>query len=236
MKKIICTLLLCFAMGVVFAQSVFQSNRYGVKAGANISTANLDIPLATKSLLAYHIGGFVNIGLGGKFALQPELLFSAQGYKQDYSDRDIPIEAAKLSWNYVNLPVLVQYAVTEKLHVEAGPQFGVLVTAKYQEIYEEDADFGRNVEFGTSPNSTPPLGGGGQAFAAFTAASNRSESIDIKDGQRGFDFGMAIGVGYLFTPHIGANVRYSHGFLNVNEQAAFKAKNRVFSVGVCYIF
>ncbi len=57
-----------------------------------------------------------------KLGLQPEVLFSMQGSKQDGYDY-------KVITNYVNIPVLLRYDITDMFSVHAGPQFGVLLSA-----------------------------------------------------------------------------------------------------------
>lgn len=195
------------------AQKRFSVNHFGVKAGANIATASVDYlsgfggPTATGPRIAYHFGGFVNIGITEKLSIQPELLFSAQGYQDEYDDGWDWVHF-KINWNYINLPVLVQYAVARNLYVEAGPQLGLLVSANELERFEDD--FGDEV----------------------------SEHMDIKEWYKGTDFGAAIGIGYRFGRHVGANVRYTHGLttLNKGNNDMLTEKNRVFSVGVFFAF
>jgi hypothetical protein len=54
--------------------------------------------------------------------IQPEVLYSAQGAKS--GDQ-------KYKVNYVTVPVLVRYNINEMWSLHAGPQFGVLTSAKY---------------------------------------------------------------------------------------------------------
>ena len=68
-------------------------------------------------------------------------------------------------------------------------------------------------------------------------AKEGSNSIDIKDEVKGFDFGLGLGAGYWFTDKIGANVRYVAGLSDIlkdNEGDAIK--NNGFQVGLNYKF
>src|SRR5690606_2929912 len=72
-----------------------------------------------------HVGGFVNFRFKD-WAVQPELLFSGQGEKYEVAlagDR-------KLALNYINIPVMFQYYLIPQFYLEAGPQEGILVSAK----------------------------------------------------------------------------------------------------------
>ncbi|MBW1295160.1 porin family protein [Aquimarina litoralis] len=118
-----------------------QSLKLGIKGGINLSTINGDnVPSNLDARTGYHIGVAAQIGLPGKFAIQPELLYSAQG-------------ADDLDIDYVNIPILVKYKFLKFLSFEAGPQFGVLVNDDYADAIETknfdvSAAAGAGVEFG----------------------------------------------------------------------------------------
>ena len=138
MKKL---LLVSFAIiGFSWVASA-QDVKLGIKGGINLSSLNGDdVPSNFDARTGYHIGVAAQLGLGDKFALQPEVLYSAQGA----NDLDI---------DYVNIPILVKYKFLEFLSFEAGPQFGVLVNDDYEDIIETksfdlSAALGAGVEFG----------------------------------------------------------------------------------------
>lgn len=70
------------------------------------------------------MGGVANIGISDKFSVQPELLYSAQGAKMSFEGF-----TAKYNFDYINIPVLAKFMVTEGISIEAGPQVGFLVSA-----------------------------------------------------------------------------------------------------------
>lgn len=137
MKKIILVLAI-FAFGFTNA----QETKFGVKGGLNIaSLTNLSY---TKSLVGFNIGGFAEIKLNEKFAIQPELLYSGQGAK--YQD------IGNFSMNYINVPVMAKYFITEAFNIEAGPQVGFLMSAKEDgtnvKEFVKSTDFGVNLGAG----------------------------------------------------------------------------------------
>lgn len=139
MKKIILTAIAVAAFS--FANA--QQTRFGVKGGLNLSTVVGGDVDDTKTLVGFHLGGFAEINIVEKFFIQPELLFSAQGTKVDGGfggDVDFKL-------NYLNIPVLAKYYIVDnKFSVEAGPQLGVLLSAKAEG--EDIKDFTRSVDFG----------------------------------------------------------------------------------------
>ena len=125
MKKVI--LIISIATAVcVWSAGHAQKIHIGAKAGLNMSTIQPDLTdPATRT--SFHLGGVIEIPITNDFSIQPELLYSSQGVK-DKSDDD---EVIRL--NYLSLPVLAKYYVWEALSIEAGPQFGILLSAKRED-------------------------------------------------------------------------------------------------------
>ena len=78
MKKIVLSIAAMLVFGFANAQDV----RFGVKGGLNIATLTGDVQDASTKV-GFHVGGFAEIKVSDKFAVQPELLFSTQGAKSD---------------------------------------------------------------------------------------------------------------------------------------------------------
>ncbi|WP_125722591.1 porin family protein [Flavobacterium ustbae] len=147
MKKIILSAIALMA----FAFSNAQETRFGVKGGLNISNVVGGDVEDNNSLIGFHVGGFAEIHVVEKFFIQPELLYSAQGAKFDGpfgSEADVKL-------NYLNIPVIAKYYIVDKkFNVEAGPQLGVLLSAKVEDVDIKDdtksVDFGFNIGAGYS--------------------------------------------------------------------------------------
>ncbi|HEY1195020.1 MULTISPECIES: porin family protein [Flavobacterium] len=148
MKKIILSAIAIMA----FAFTNAQETRFGVKGGLNLTTFAGGNYWDAKSLVGAHVGGFAEIKVIERLAIQPEVLFSMQGAKLD----DLNVDA-KL--NYINVPVLAKFFITKQWTVEAGPQIGFLVSAKVDGEDAKDGykstDFGFN--FGGGYNFTDNL-------------------------------------------------------------------------------
>jgi len=106
----------------------------GIKAGVNIANEKYsgDYDIDTKSIVLFHGGVFVTWMFSENLGLQPEVLFSMQGSQEDGYDY-------KVITNYINIPVLVRYNITDMFSVHAGPQFGILMSAEGESgSYKQD--------------------------------------------------------------------------------------------------
>jgi len=138
MKKIIFSLTICLLIAAVsYAQNDIS---YGIKGGLNYSNLVYEFEDSNNDFLdfnakvGFYAGGFINISLSDKFALQPELLYSSQGAKLDidYSqvlifdqndptflenEEDVNVKQSKLL-----LPILLQYKIGSDFSLFLGPQ------------------------------------------------------------------------------------------------------------------
>ena len=136
------------ALTIGTAQS--QELRIGVKAGVNFASIGGDFTDDYDGRTSFHLGGLVEIPISEKFAIQPELLYSGQGAKSEYDDSfgdSIVTGKEKLKLDYINIPIMAKYYIMEGLSVEAGPQFGLLLSAKNEfEISDFRGDESVNVD------------------------------------------------------------------------------------------
>lgn len=207
MKKTIFTVALLATIAVSTAQET--KTTFGVKAGLNLSSASVerDYDTDVSSLVGFHVGGFANIEFDEKFAVQPELLLSTQGFKEYLNDGGY-IYDEKIKLTYVNIPVHFQYKVVPKLHVEAGPQLDFLLSGK--------AD--------------------GKYYDPMFDETQTQNNLDIKDRLKSIAFGFNIGAGYAITSQLSASVRYHLGLSEIDDLEGVKMKNRNLQVGVGYTF
>jgi hypothetical protein len=126
MKTKIYALIIC----AFFAQAAMAQIKFGVKGGVNITKID-DKAFKDEFNYGYHLGGFAEIGLGSKLGIQPEVLFNQYQTKVDTSLENIwnPLKSgqdAKL--NYLSIPILLNYKLANIFTLQAGPQFGVLIS------------------------------------------------------------------------------------------------------------
>ena len=123
--------LLLFVCAIAITSLTHAQVRFGFKAGANLANLTGDVE-DTKMKFGFNAGAVAKISVSEAFSVQPELVFSTQGSKFDGGGD------AALKFNYINLPILAQYN-TSGFVIETGPQFGFLMSAKFDDG-DDDVD------------------------------------------------------------------------------------------------
>ncbi len=62
------------------------------------------------------------------------------------------------------------------------------------------------------------------------------EEEDVKDSFKGTDIAAAIAIGYELESGLGFYARYNHGITQIPDEDDVKVFNRVFSIGLRYVF
>ena len=127
MKKLFVTAIAIFTFSITtHAQDV----DFGLKAGLNIANV-LGGDVDRNNLFDFHAGAFAEFKVSEKFSLQPEIVYSRQGTEVE--------NIATIKLDYINVPLLAKYYISEKVSVEAGPQMSFLVDDKV--VFSEDLTF-----------------------------------------------------------------------------------------------
>lgn len=195
-----------------------QEIKIGAKAGLNLASTT-GATEKTKSRTAFHIGGMAEIPISTEFYVQPELLFSSQGYKVDNSTGVL---------NYISIPVLAKYYVTEELSIEAGPQIGFLLSATNK---VEDNGGGTNEPL--APNTD--TGKSAQNKSSKSVVSNAIDQ-DVKEFFNSTDLTFGIGAGYKLDNGISLSARYNIGLSNISKVSSQNIKSSIFMLSVGYFF
>ncbi len=118
-------------LGAAIAMSSLTfAQQFGVKAGMNVSSLSSDASLSDqKSKIGFNAGVFMNAPLAENFSIQPELMYSQMGDKGTTTILGTEYSSAR-NHDYITLPVMFQYNATPSFYLEAGPEFGLLVSAK----------------------------------------------------------------------------------------------------------
>lgn len=129
MKKLILITLALISTSTFFGQGL----DLGIKAGVNFATITDAAEFDSRT-------GFVGgVFVGGKFndkiGIQADLLYSQQGAEFELGEFDL---------NYINVPIVLKYYLTENLNLQLGPQFGVIIDEEATVIGEVINDIGTN--------------------------------------------------------------------------------------------
>ena len=201
-----------FLGAAIAMSSLTFAQQFGVKGGMNVSSLSDDATLSDQeSKIGFNAGVFMNAPLAENFSIQPEVLYNDLGSKVTRSTEILGnTYSADYSRNlgYISVPVMFQYNATPAFYLEAGPQFGFLVSAK---------DKFKNSTNGSTDNTS-------------------IVALD-KDNFNTFDFGIGLGAGYYFTPNLGLTARYTAGLSDIiKDNPGDSVKNNVFQVGLAYKF
>ncbi|MFD0701261.1 porin family protein [Myroides pelagicus] len=203
MKKLTYTLVAILALGFT-ANAQTPDVKFGAKTGLNVS--NLSGAEDASSRTSFHVGAVAEIFFTEKFSVQPEVLYSAQGYKvsDNVLHNGAPVEIKETArMDYINIPVMAKYYLVNGLNVQVGPQFGFLATAKTK-VNESN---GANIP-----------------------------EVDFKDNVKSFDFGINFGAGYELPMGVFFDARYNLGITKVNKEGDKSLRNGVFQLSVGYKF
>ncbi|MFP3831315.1 MULTISPECIES: porin family protein [Chryseobacterium] len=193
MKKLILGLAVT-AGTLAFAQQTPSSNpvTFGVKGGMNVSSLSKDSGLDDqKSKIGFNAGVFANIPVAASFSVQPEVLYSQYGNKSDFTALGTKYSAST-KLDYIAVPVMFQYNALPNLYLEAGPEFGFMVSAKNKLKNESNGDsstsdnykdnfntFNFGIGLGAGYYFTPNLGITARYVAGLTdIAKNRPSGSD----------------------------------------------------------
>ncbi len=113
---------------LLISSSLFsQGLTFGIKAGANLGKISGQ-SFKDEYNLGYHAGAFATLG-GGKWSLQPEVLFNqvntdtATNFNQITQLHNV----GQIQLQYLSIPVMVNYNLSNLFSIQAGPQFGILI-------------------------------------------------------------------------------------------------------------
>ena len=125
MSKKIALITLFIASSII---GMSQGFHMGVKFGTDIQKIN-GASFSEKFAFGYHLGGFAELKLSKTITIQPELYYSAvkldtgNTFSQTYNS----ITISKLKFGYLNIPLILSIKAGEKMAVQLGSRYGILV-------------------------------------------------------------------------------------------------------------
>lgn len=181
--------------------SLTFAQQFGIKGGMNVSSLSDDASLSDqKSKIGFNAGLFMNAPLSANFSIQPELIYTQYGAKSNYTAPVITTGgivnqefSAATHLDYIAVPVMFQYNATPGFYIEAGPEFGLSVSAKNKvknettgetlaesDNYKDDINgFNFGVGLGAGYYFTPNIGLTARYVAGITdIAKDRPDNSD----------------------------------------------------------
>jgi hypothetical protein len=194
--------ILVMALALTSATAMAQEIAIGIKAGPNFAKldANSSAAMNYSARTGWHAGAFV-LFRGERIGFQPELIFSQQGSKFDYSGKP----NLESNFSYVNIPLIFKLYTVAGLNLQVGPQIGFLTKAEWEtptgtEDVKNDlksTDFslglgvGWDLPFGLSVDARYNLGLSDNASSGAPVSTLKNQVIQISAGFKLFKFGNA---------------------------------------------
>ena len=226
MKKLTALALIVFLSANVMNAQL----RFGVKAGANISSLSSTSELInnTNATLNYQTGVLMQLKLGN-FAIQPEVLYSVKGGELENpivgnnENKSGPLGAltgyaTKLDYRTQNIdiPVNFQYGMdfgTARVYAQAGPWLSIQVAASLK-------DASNNTGCYTAVNNVYGFNRVDYGLGFGVGAEYHNFQLSVK-----YDFGMKeVGKEYLST------------YSSTNLNPLYDMKNNNLSISLAYLF
>ena len=169
-----------------------QHVNFGVKAGLNVYNVHNDNGTENDSKTGFHAGFLSHVHLSKHVALQPELLYSAEGAKYNNGNSELKL-------GYINVPLMLQYMFDQGFRLQAGPQVGFLVNAESEtngvSVDRKDIET-VNFSLGVGASYLHTSSGLGADARYNFGLSNLNKSAPYKSTSNGFQ----LGIFYMF-PH-----------------------------------
>jgi hypothetical protein len=108
-----------------------NSPAFGIKAGVNFSNLydTKAEDFSNNAKLGLAAGAFLSLPLGSYFGIQPEVIYSQKGYKGEGNFLLTDYEYTR-SYDYLDIPLLLQIKPSENFSILAGPVFSFLLHKK----------------------------------------------------------------------------------------------------------
>ncbi|MFV8358042.1 porin family protein [Flavobacterium sp. XS1P32] len=112
-----------------------------MKGGYNLAAVSFDGDGETEQRSGFHVGFYGESFLSESFSIQPELLYSQQGYKITNNG-----ESFTQKLDYIILPIMLKAYPTKNFFLEAGPQIGLAISHKeeYSGLFSGSQEYDPN--------------------------------------------------------------------------------------------
>ncbi|MEP6260338.1 MAG: porin family protein [Gillisia sp.] len=204
MKKLIVFVSLIIFIGTTL--NAQESWQFGIKGGVNFTKMNSEEFAGNSNRVGFHVGLLTEIPLGNKFSIQPEVLYSTQGTKADViMFGGNPTVSFHL--DYIQVPLVIKWYLTQSLALEAGPSFNFLVNNELGSqrvqpldrllLFGIESDFGRKFEFGGVLGASYKFGHNLLGSARYVYGLTDAFDSDFND-KAIHNYGFQLGFGILF--------------------------------------
>lgn len=141
MKRIVLPVVALFLCSLAYSQTTSMGMQtgpvvqFGIKLGGGLADFDDDVNFDNQKPRGSIVGGiYTEIDLTERIAIQPELLFSAQGAESKTDNMQIELD-------YINLPIVGKFFFLGNLYGTAGVQFGYAISKEAELDLGDDGIF-----------------------------------------------------------------------------------------------
>lgn len=176
------------ALLIIFSSVYFISQaqiQVGVTGALNFSDVSGN-GMSSKFKTGVDIGGYAILPIYKKFSIQPEVLFNSMNVSKGNDFQTFYVNNsngnANVNFNlaYLSIPILINYKISPKFTINAGPQYSILIGSNENLMYNQQAfknsDFGIRGGVQFYPSSTFDV------FASYYGGLTNVDNIRITDG------------------------------------------------------
>src|SRR6266513_4891690 len=148
---------------LLFSQAIMAQFHIGIKGGANIIKID-GRSFKDEFRYGYHLGGFMELGLGNGLSINPEVLFNQYSTTVDSNFNHIyqnvlnPSYQSHVKLNYLSIPIVLNYKLIGPISLQSGPQFGILID-KNKKLLQNGASAFKNGDFSLLAGAQVKFGG-----------------------------------------------------------------------------
>lgn len=194
--------------------SIMSTIEIAILFGILNSTINGTDAESFDCLTGFHFGVLVALPVTSAIAIQPELLFMQMGSGYSEAGYEIPNSSSNRSagdisgdykLNYLVLPVSARYNIIKGLNIEAGPQFGFLLSAK--DDYSIDGmtdeidvkDQTKGLDIGVNAGASYKFDIGLYARARYYIGLTELNDLDFPGNESWKNAALQFSLGYFFN-------------------------------------
>lgn len=193
------TKLIAIIACVCLAQAASAQLNFGIKAGTNITKID-GKSFDEEFKYGYLAGGFVEIGLGKKIAIQPEVLFNqyqtkvSRNFSTIYQNAADDVTNGDVKLNYLSIPLMLNYKAGKLLTFQAGPQYSILID-KNKNLLQNGQEAFKNGDFSMAGGATINLGKL-KVNGRYVVGLNSINDIDNQDSWKSQAIQLSLGLAF----------------------------------------
>jgi hypothetical protein len=108
--------------------------KFGIKGGLNLTSLYVDNVSSEHMKAGFKAGIFAKLPVTRGFSIQPELLYSVKGAKEDYNNLVEGSGEYQFNLGYVELPLLAVVNLARNFNLHAGGYAAYLVSANVKDV------------------------------------------------------------------------------------------------------